>query len=548
MIKKSVIVLLAVAAGAYNSEACTNLIAGKNATTDGSVLVTYAADSHTSYGDLFVQPASDNAPGTMRPIYDYETNALLGKIPQVAHTYATIGNMNEKGVTVTETTWGGREELVDTAGIVDYGSLMYIALQRAATAREAIKVMTDIVAKYGYASEGESFSVADADEVWVLEMIGKGGKSKGAVWVAIRIPDDCISGHANHSRIHKIPFKDKENCMYSKDVVSFARSQGYFTGKDEDFDFSRAYAVYDQGALRACDARVWSYFRKFKSGMDDYFKWVMFAEGEPMPLYVKPEKKVSVREMQWAMRDHFEGTPLNMTDDIGAGPYKVPYRWRPMTYKVDGVEYTHERAIATQQTGFSLVAQMRANMPEAMKGVLWFGVDDTNTCVYIPIFCCQRKAPHEFEVGNGDMGRVSWDAAFWVNNYVANQAYHKYSMMIPDIRRVQSAIEDGIAAEIPDVERHAATLSKEEAIAYLTDFSNRWSAKAVKDYKELGDFLLVKYLDGNIKKEKDGKFEYTKDGVIAKPEYGGYDERYYRQIVNEKGEHFRVVEIRQPGK
>lgn len=547
--KKTIGLVLAFCAGVAAADACTGLLAGKNATTDGSVIITYAADSHTLYGELYNQPAADHPAGAKRKIVEWDTGKYLGEIDEVPHTFSTIGNMNEKGLCITESTWGGREELVDSTGIVDYGSLIYIALQRASTAREAIKVMTDLVARYGYASEGESFSIADGDEAWVMEMIGKGGKSKGAVWVAIRIPDDCISGHANQTRIHRIPFGDKKNCMYSPDVVSFARSQGYFSGKDEDFSFSLAYGTYDYMALRGCDARVWAFFRKFNSGMEKYYPWVSEGEGEPLPLYVKAERKVSVRDMQWMMRDHFEDTPFDMNHDVGAGPFNVPYRWRPMSFFVDGVEYTHERAIATQQTGFSLVAQLRSNVPEAMKGVLWFGVDDANTCVYIPVYCRQRCAPHEFEVGNGDLYNISWDAAFWVNNYVANQAYNRYSQMIPDIRRVQSEIEDGIAGEIHAVELQAVAMPTEKATDYLTEFTNRWSALAVKKYKELGDYLLVKYLDGNIKKEKDGKFERTAEGMPAKPEFGGYDNaEYFRNIVEHTGDHFLVRKIPQEKK
>ena len=362
--------------------ACTSFLAGKNATADGATMITYAADSHVLYGELYRQPAADHPKGSMREIREWDTNKHLGYIPEVSHTYSVIGNMNENQVTITESTWGGREELVDTTGIMDYGSLIYVALQRASSARQAIKIMTTLVEKYGYYSSGESFSIADPNEVWIMEMIGKGCKEKGAVWVAIRIPDDCIAGHANHSRIHKIPFADKKNCMYSPDVVSFARKQGYYTGSDADFSFSRAYAEYDFGALRGCDARVWAFYRHFADDIDRYLPWINGERGaEVMPLYVKPNRKLTVADFKAAMRDHFEGTPFDMTNDIGAGPWKVPYRYRPMTFKVDDVEYTNERATATQQTGFSLVAQMRGTLPDAIGGVLWFGVDDANTSV-----------------------------------------------------------------------------------------------------------------------------------------------------------------------
>ena len=543
-ILKLMVVALATLFAIPSADACTSLFAAKGATVDGSVLATYAADSHTLYGELYSQPAADHAPGTTRKVVEWDTGRYLGEIPEVAHTYATVGNMNEHGLTIAESTWGGRHELLDTAGIIDYGSLIYITLQRARTAPEAIKVMTDLVAEHGYASEGESFTIADPNEVWIMEMIGKGGKSKGAVWVARRVPDDCISGHANHSRIHQFPLKDKKNCLYSPEVIKFARSQGYFDGRDEDFSFSRAYAVYDAGAMRGCDARVWAYYNKFASGMDKYIPWIMEAKGEVMPLWVKPDKKVSVKDLQWMMRDHFEGTHLDMNNDIGAGPYKVPYRWRPLTFKVDSVEYTHERAIATQQTGFSFVAQMNADYPELMRGILWFGVDDANTCVYVPIYCSNTAVPHEFAVGNGDLLTLSWDAAFWVNNYVANQAYGRYSMMIDDIRRVQTAEEDTLAMEVKTLLAEIPTLEPDAARSLLNDHSALASRRYVKRYKALGDYLLVKYLDGNVKKEKDGQFERTADGMPVYPDFPGYDQKYYDNIVRETGDHFYLPPLK----
>lgn len=523
--------------------ACTSLIATPGATTDGSALITYAADSHTLYGELYSTPAADHAPGAMRDVVDWDTGRFLGRIPQPAHTYATVGNMNEMGLAISESTWGGREELCDTTGLIDYGSLIYITLERARDAREAIKVMTDLVAEYGYYSEGESFSIADGKEVWIMEMIGKGGKSKGAVWVARRIPDGMISGHANHSRIHRFPLNDPET-LYSPDVIDFARSQGYFDGKDEDFDFSLAYAVTDFGALRGCDARVWSFFTKHSDGMDAYLPWITAGEGEPMPLWVKPGKPMSVRDMQWAMRDHFEDTPFDMTKDVGAGPFKVPYRWRPMEFEVDSVKYVHERAIATQQTGFTFVAQLRDKVLPEMKGVLWFGVDDTNTCVYVPMYCCLAEVPQCYAPGNGDMLTLSWTSAFWVHNYVANQTYNRYSRMIGDVRRVQNGLEDAMEADVARIEAETASLSPNDRRAALTRFSNGWAEKSTADFKSLGDYLLVKYLDGNVKAETEpGKFARTATGQCARPEFGGYDdERYFRAIVNETGDHLKVVE------
>lgn len=528
---------------------CTSLLVGKNASTDGSTMITYAADSHDTYGELYYYPAADHAKGAMREIRNWETNKHMGFIPEVSHTYGVTGYINENQVSIAESTYMGREELVDTTGLLDYGSLIFITLQRSRTAREAIKIMTDLVAEYGYNSGGESFSIADPNEIWVMDMIGKGPGEKGAVWVAIRIPDDCISGHANHSRIHQIPFGDKENCIYSKDVVSFARKKGYYKGEDRYFSFSRAYAITDFGALRGCEARVWAYYNKFVSGMDKYLPWVNGVEGaEIMPLYMKPDHKISARDMKWMMRDHFENTPFNMTSDIGAGPWDLPYRFRPMTFKVDGVEYTNERAIATQQTAFSFVSQMRGFMPNEVGGVIWFGVDDANTCVYIPMYCSMKEVPHSYEVGNGDLLKLSWDAAFWVNNFVANQAYGRYSLMIDDIRKTQSNIENDLEQNQQKIENTAIAMlssDKAKAVKFLNDYSCEKAENATKIYRNLGEFLFVKYLDGNRKKEKDGLFERNADGHPVGPDFPGYNEEYYRSIVKDAGEHLKVVEPKQ---
>ncbi len=527
------------------AEACTSLIAAKHATADGSVLVTYAADSHTLYGELYNTKATTGNPkGTMRRVIEWDTSKPLGQIPQPTDTYATIGNMNEHGVAIVESTWGGREELdgAGKGGLIDYGSLIYITLERARTAREALDIMTSLVNEHGYASSGESFTIGDGNEVWILELIGKGSFGKGAVWVAQRIPDDCISGHANHPRIHKFPLKDKKNCIYSPDVIKFARERGYFSGRDEDFSFSSAYAPIDFGAVRGCDARVWAYFNKYASGMEKYLPWVMEGKGEPLPLYVKPDKeKLDARKMQWMMRDHFEGTPMDMTVDVGAGPFKVPYRWRPMEFTVDSVKYVHERAIATQQTGFSLVAQLNSAAPEPMKGILWFGTDDANTSVYVPFFNSTTRVPEAFAHGNGDLYNISWTSSFWVNNYVANQAYNRYSAMISDIRNVQNAIENRMHQCVDSLRTAVASMTPDDARELLNATSEQLSADYVKRYKNLGDYLLVKYLDGNIKKERNGEFARTPDGIPESPIFGGYDDpRYFRAIVNDAGEKLRV--------
>lgn len=537
-IKRFVPAVLASAAmlSAADAEACTSLIAAKGATADGSTMITYAADSHTLYGELYSRPAADHAPGAMRTVTEWDTGRHLGEIAEVAHTYATVGNMNELGVTIAESTWGGRPEL-EGSGLIDYGSLIYIALERSRTAREALKVMTDLVVEYGYASEGESFSIADADEVWILELIGKGKADKGAVWVARRVPDGCISGHANHSRIHKFPLNDPET-LYSADVIDFARSQGYYKGKDADFDFSRAYAITDALALRGCDARVWSYFRRFMAdgAADQWLPWVTSGEGDVMPLWVKPEKKVSANDLKWMMRDHFEGTPFDMTKDPGAGPFDLPYRWRPLTFKVDGSEYTNERAIATQQTGFSFVSSMSKARSEAMRGILWFGVDDANTCVYIPVFNSNKTVPYQLAPGNGDLYTLSWDAMFWVNNYVANQAYGRYSLMIDDIRKVQNGFESSLESEVESLA--ASGINDADA---LTMFTASAAAEVTTAYHRLGDFLLVKYLDGNVKRQnEDGSFKRTDDGMPVQPDFPGYDERYYRQIVDSEGDRLKI--------
>ncbi len=539
--KKLASLCAATALAAIPSLACTSLIATPGASADGSSMITYAADSHTLYGELYHQPAADHAPGAMRKVVDWDSGRLLGEIPEVPHTYATIGNMNEHGLTIAESTWGGRAEL-EGSGMIDYGSLIYITLQRAKTAREAIEVMTSLVRDYGYASSGESFSIADPSEVWVMELIGKGKADKGAVWVARRVPDGYISGHANHSRIHNFPLKDKET-LYSPDVIEFARKQGYFNGKDKDFSFSRAYAVTDAGALRGCDARVWSYYNRFTDGgVDQYLDWILRGRGEAMPLWVKPARKLSADDLKWMMRDHFEGTPLDMTQDIGAGPFDVPYRWRPMGFTVDSVEYTHERAIATQQTGFSFVASMNAGRHDAMKGILWFGVDDANTCVYVPVFNSTPEPPHQLAHGNGDLYTISWDAMFWTNNYVANQAYNRYSQMIPDIRRVQTCLEDKAGELVAKASADVASMDMAAATEYLHRLTDSFTADATARYKALGDYLLVKYLDGNIKKEADGKFARTPEGMPEQPDFGGYNERYFRSIANDAGDRLRVTE------
>ena len=530
----------------YNAEACSDLIVGSKASVDGSVFISYAADSHTLYGELYHWPAAKWAKGSLLNVTEWDSGIPTGQIPQVMQTYNVIGNMNEKQVAITESTWGGCDICQGTEGLMDYGSLIYIALQRSASAREAIEVITGLVDQYGYKSSGESFTIADKNEVWVMEMIGKGKGEEGAVWVAIRIPDDAISGHANQARIQQIPFEDKENCLYSPDVVEFARKKGLYEGSDADFSFQKAYNPYDFGALRGCEARVWSFFNRFADGMDKYLPLVMGYEpdAEPLPLYVKPNRKLSLADIQGMMRDHFEGTPMDMSKDAGAGAYNVPYRWRPMNFEVDGTTYVNERAIATQQTGFVLVAQMRNWLPDYVGGILWFGVDDADMTLFKPMYASMTKVPWSFSTENGSMTEFSWTSAFWMHNWVANMAYGKYSYMIKDIRKKQQEIEGRFQSMQPEIEKKAMEIAKSEgetkAIEFLTNYSVELADKSTEEWKQLGEYLLVKYIDGNIKVEKNGKFaeEY---GIPVFPEQPGYNDRYYRQIAESEGtEHLKV--------
>ncbi len=533
-----------------DSSACTNILVGKKASVDGSVFITYAADSHVLYGELYHWPARKYPQGAMLSITEWDTGKPLGEIKQVRETYNVVGNMNEYQLAIAETTFGGRKELRDTTGIMDYGSLIYVTLQRAKTAREAIKVMTDLVTEYGYYSSGESFSIADPNEVWIMEMIGKGVGNKGAVWVAQRIPDDCISGHANQARITKINFADKENVMYSEDVVDVAREKGYFTGEDKDFDFAAAYNPLDFGAMRFCDARVWSFFRKVDPAMDRYMDYVLGdATKERMPLYIKPKKKVSLREVKNFMRDHYEGTPIDMTVDAGAGSFGVPYRWRPLTWEVDGQEYCNERAIATQQTGFSFVAQMRDNLPREIGGVLWFGVDDAATSVLTPLYCCMTTVPECFREGNGHMLEFSWTSAFWIFNWVANMAYTKYSYMMEDVLPTLNRIEDEFEERQGRVEEEAQSLyaqDKSLAVSFLDDYSVRCAQGMFEEWKSLGEFLMVKYIDGNVKVTEGREFKTNGNGPgrPAKPIFPGYSEKIRRVIVEDTGDKLKVREVK----
>ena len=531
---------------------CTNFLITKGASADGSSYISYSADSHVLYGELYHWASADYPAGSLLDIYEWDTGKFLGKIKQTTHTYNVIGNMNENQVALGETTFGRREELVDTTAIVDYGSLMYIALQRAKTAREAIQIMTGLVAEYGYSSEGESFSISDPNEVWIMEMLGKGSPvqlkdkkghikttyNKGAVWVAIRIPDGYISGHANQARITTFPLNDPENCLYSPDAISFARAKGYYSGEDKDFSFSDTYNPVNFEGARFCEARVWSGFNKVNKDMGRY---IDYAKGynlkNRMPLYVKPDHKLSIQDVIGLMRDYYQGTELDMTKDPGAGPYGSIVRWRPLTWKVDGVEYCNERAISTQQTGFSFIAQSRSWIPSPLGGIIWFGVDDTYSTVYTPMYTCMTRVPENYAVGNGSMMNFSPDAAFWVFNQVSNFAYTRYKDIIPDIQKVQKKLEDKYISVVPAIDKVAADLyakDKTQAVEFLTDYSVSQGENTVKEWKNLYAFLFTKFMDGNIK-EKDGDKQNPK---VKQP---GYSEDFYRRVIQSTGDKFKVV-------
>ena len=535
---KKLYIILALSCAWMAGMACTNFLVGKDASADGSTMISYAADSYALYGFLHHAPAADHPAGAMREVNDWDTGKPLCTIPQVAHTYNVVGNMNEHQLTIGETTWGGRPELETGEGI-DYGSLIYIALERCKTAREAIKCMTDLVAEYGYASSGETFSIADPNEVWLMELIGKGKVEKGAVWVATRIPDDCIAAHANQARFTTINFKDKANWMWSKDVVKFARKQGYFTGKDEEFNFQEAYAPYDFSGLYVCEARVWSFFRKFSDDMDKYFDFASgktFVEtggkdaGERMPLYIRPNHKVTAQELKNCMRDQYEGTPLDITQGPDAGPWNSKLRYGSLGFQYDSVQYWFERPIATQQTAWSFVAQMRGYESAKAGGILWFGVDDAASTVYVPMYSSITQVPNCFAESNGDMYTYSPTSAWWTYNIVANWAYTKYSAMMPDIQKVQAAWEDKFNSQVAAVDAQVAELDGEKAIEFLTRYSCSQAEESTAAWKDLGIYLFVKYLDGQQRKEKDGEFLRNAYGLPEGPNRVPYPASFLKSV------------------
>lgn len=544
---KRIVLVVFLLVSYFSSWACTNFIVGKKASADGSVICSYNADDYGLFIGLCHYPAGKHEKGSVRKIYDWDTNVYHGQIPEAEVTYNVIGNINEYQVSIGETTFGGREELVDTTGILDYGSLIYIALQRSKTAREAIKVMTTLTDKYGYCSGGETFTICDPNEAWIMEMIGKGPGRKGTVWVAVRIPDDAICAHANQSRIRTFNQKDKKNVIFSKDCITFAREKGWFSGKDADFSFCEAYAYPDFSGRRFCEARVWSFFNHFSTDMERYLP---YAEGkvkdaEPMPLWIKPNRKVSVQDIQECMRDHYEGTPFSLDKDPGQGVWNMPYRPTPLTYKVDGKEYFNERPTSTQQTAFSYVAQLRSWLPRQIGGVLWFGNDDGNMVAYTPIYCGNTSQPECYNTKGADAVTFSMKNAFWVCNWVSNMVYPRYSLMFGSLKSVRDSLETSYFSAQAEIERKAMVLYDENpslAIDFLTDYSIDKAQQMIDRWRQLGTYLIVKYNDMAIKPDEDGRFIRTETGLGATVERPGFPENVAREIVKSSGDRYAVPE------
>lgn len=540
------ITLAALAMCATQGEACTNFIVGKKASVDGSVICSYNADDYGMFIGLAHYAAGTHKKGETRDIVDWDTHKYIGKIPEAPLTYNVIGNINEFQVTIGETTYGGREEMVNPDGGIDYGSLIYLGLQRSRTAREAIKVMTTLAQTYGYCSEGETFTICDPNEAWIMEMQGKGKEEKGVVWVAQRIPDDAICGHANQSRIGKFNMKDKNNVMYAKDVVAFARKKGWFSGKDADFNWKMTYAKPDFSGRRICDARVWSFFNRYAKGMDKYLPWALGkdATAEDMPLWVVPSRKLSVQDVQVAMRDHYEGTPMAIdSTDIGGGIWQMPYRPTPLFYEVNGKKYFNERPTSTQQTGFTFVAQMRAWLPRKVGGVLWFGNDDGNMVAYTPIYCGNTVQPECYNTPGADALTFSMKNAYWVCNWVSNMVYPRYSLMFPSLKAVRDSLEQSYFAHQKEVEDRAvamASTDEDAAARYLNDYSNTVAQQMLARWKQLAFYLIVKYNDMTVKPEKDGKFLRTPEGIGVAVKRPGYPETYREQIVKQTGDRYEV--------
>ena len=543
---KKFFILSALVLAASYASACTNFIVGKDASVDGSVICTYTADDYGMFIGLQHFPAGTHKKGEMRDVVDWDTHVYHGKIPEAPVTYTVNGNINEYQVTIGETTCGGREEMIDPQGIIDYGSLIHIALQRSKTAREAIKVMTTLAQTYGYCSSGESFTICDPNEAWIMEMLGKGPGSKGVVWVAQRIPDNAISGHANQSRIGKFNMKDKKNVMYSKDVIKFARDKGWFTGKDADFSWKMVYSAPDFAGRRICDARVWAFFNRFVKGMDRYLPWALGKDknAEDMPLWVIPDKKLSVQDVEAAMRDHFEGTPMALdSTDIGGGVWQMPYRTTPLYYEVNGKKYFNERPTSTQQTGFSYVSQMRSWLPRQIGGVLWFGNDDGNMVAYTPIYCGNTVPPECYDTPGADAVTFSMKNAYWVCNWVSNMVYPRYSLMFPSLKAVRDSLDQSYFAQQAEVEARAVELcktSEEEAVKYLNTYSNTKAQQMLERWKELAFYLIVKYNDMAVKPDQNGKFLRTKEGLGATVKRVGSAAAFQKKLAETTGDKFLV--------
>ena len=526
-------------ASAMEASACTNLIVGKKASVDGSVLVSYNADDYGMFGHLCHYPAGTHQKGEMRKIFDWDTGEYHGEIPEAPVTYNVIGNINEFQLSIGETTYGGREEMIDTTGILDYGSLIYVTLQRAKTAREAISVMTSLVEKYGYCSSGEMFSICDPNEAWIMEMMGTGPGSKGVVWVAMRIPDDAICAHANQSRIGKFDIKDKKNVVCSKNVISYARKMGWFTGRDADFSWKNTYARPDFSGRRFCDARVWSFFNHYQKGFDRYLPWALGKDpnAEDMPLWIVPDRKLSVHDVQMGMRDHYEGTAMALdTTNVGGGIYQMPYRPTPLQFKVDGKTYFNERPISTQQTAFSFVSQLRSWMPREIGGVIWFGNDDANMIAYTPVYCGNTVQPECYNTPGADAVTFSDKNAFWVCNWVSNMVYPRYSQIFPELQAVRDSLESSYFARQADFEKKAMNLyatDKPAALRMLNEYSVEKAQQMLAEWKNLAIRIIVKYNDMGVKQEKDGK-------ILKRVMRPGYPESFARKLVKETGDWYAV--------
>lgn len=536
---KSLILSAAMLLASEGAFACSNLIVGKKASVDGSVLVSYNADDYGMFGYLCHYPAGTHPKGTMRQIYDWDSGVYHGEIEEAPVTYNVIGNINEFQLSIGETTYGGREEMVDSTGILDYGSLIYVTLQRAKTAREAISVMTSLVEKYGYNSEGETFSICDPNEAWIMEMQGTGAGSKGVVWVALRIPDDAICAHANQSRIGKFNMKDKKNVLYSKNVISYARKMGWFNGKDSEFSWKNTYAFPDFSGRRFCDARVWSFFNHYAAGFDRYLPWALGKDkdAEDMPLWIVPNRKLSVADVENGMRDHYEGTALALdTTNIGSGIYEMPYRPTPLTFTVDGKQYFNERPISTQQTAFTFVSQLRSWLPREIGGVLWFGNDDANMVAYTPVYCGNTTQPTCYNTKGADAVTFSADNAFWLCNMVSNMVYPRYSQLFLELKAVRDSLETSYFANQTSIEKQAADLyqtDKAAALKLLNNYSNTKADEMLANWKRLATRIIVKYNDMAVKKEKDGKLLQS----VTRP---GYPASFGRKLVKETGDWYAV--------